>query len=51
MNQLKNIFHTFLYYQMQYYLYSVTPKVVLAIVQHAPLLPQSSETVEVQGSL
>jgi hypothetical protein len=51
MNQFKNIFHTFLYYQIQYYLYSVTPKVVYAIVQHAPLLYKSSETVDVQGSL
>jgi len=51
MNQFKNIFHTFLYYQIQYYLYSVTPKVVCASVQHAPLLHKSSETVEAQGSL
>jgi len=51
MNEFKSIFHTFLYYQIHYYLYSVTPKVVCAVVQHAPLLHQSSETVEVQESL
>jgi hypothetical protein len=51
MIQFKNIFHTFVYYQIQYYLYSVTPKLICAIVQHAPLLHKSSETVEVQGSL
>jgi len=51
MNEFKNIIHTFIYYQIQYYLYSVTPKVVCAIVQHTPLLHHSSETVKVQGSL
>ena len=51
MNKFKNIFRTFLYYQIQYYMYIVTPKVVCATVQHVPLLHRSSETVEVQGSL